>query len=86
MDPDKVTESIQLAGMLYQAVLSLNPAEFSPGRQVHRMARALALAEVMATRAAALASPQEAGPDAPALPSLLPSGSILSSGGSNSGA
>jgi hypothetical protein len=50
MEPDKMTESTQLARKLYQAVLTLKPSEVSPGRQVHRMARALAVAEVMAAQ------------------------------------
>lgn len=54
MDPEKMTESIQFAGMLYQAVLSLSPAGLSHGPQVHRMAKALALVEVMAFRASAV--------------------------------
>lgn len=48
MDPVKISESAQFARKLYQAVMSLKPAEVKPAGQVHRMARALAL--VMATR------------------------------------
>ena len=51
MDPEKKTESSRYASMLYQAVLSLNPGELSPIRQVHRMAKALALVELMGNRA-----------------------------------
>ena len=50
MDPEKMTESTQFARMLYQAVLSLKPGDLSPAPQVHRMAQALALAQVMGGR------------------------------------
>lgn len=50
MDPDKITDTAQFARKLYQAVLSLKPADTQPARQVHRMAQALALAELMAAR------------------------------------
>ena len=52
MEPDKINEATQLAGKLYQAVLSLKPGEFSSGPHVHRMGQALALAETMARRSA----------------------------------
>jgi hypothetical protein len=51
MDPDKMTETSRYASMLYQAVLSLKPGQLSPIHQVHRMAKALALVEVMGARA-----------------------------------
>jgi hypothetical protein len=51
MDPEKKTESSRYASMLYQAVLSLKPGQLSPMREVHRMAKALALVEVMGARA-----------------------------------
>jgi hypothetical protein len=50
MDPEKMTETTRYARMLYQAVLSLKPGELAPVRQVHRMARAIAIVEVMAAR------------------------------------
>jgi hypothetical protein len=50
MDPDKVAESSLLAYMLYQAVLSLNPAEIAVDRPVNRMAQAIAQAEALAHR------------------------------------
>jgi len=50
MEPDKITEATQLAGKLYQAVLSLKPGEFSSGQHVYRMAQTLALAQVTAAR------------------------------------
>lgn len=50
MDYDKTTESAQLARKLYQAVLSLKTADVHAGHQVHRMAKALALAQMMAAR------------------------------------
>jgi hypothetical protein len=50
MDPDKMTETTRYARMLYQAVLSLKPAELAPVREVHRMAQAIALVEVMSAR------------------------------------
>lgn len=50
MDSDKLTETTQFAGKLYQAVLSLKPAEIQASHQVHRMAKALALAQLMAAR------------------------------------
>lgn len=50
LDPDRITETAQFARKLYQAVLSLKPADTQPAPQVHRMARALALAELMAAR------------------------------------
>ena len=46
----KMTDSSRYARMLHQAVLSLKPGETSPARQVHRMAQALAVAEVMGPR------------------------------------
>jgi hypothetical protein len=50
MDPEKMNESKQLAGKLYQAVLSLKPGEYSTEHHVHRMAQALALAKAMQSR------------------------------------
>ena len=51
MDLEKKSESTRYASKLYQAVLSLKPGEVSAGHQVHRMAKALALVEMMAARA-----------------------------------
>ena len=50
MDPDKIAEATRLAGMLYEAVRSLKPAEFSTTRQVYRMALAIAQVEGMSAR------------------------------------
>jgi hypothetical protein len=50
MDPEKTSETAQFARKLYQAVLTLKPADLKPARKVHRMAKALALAESMAAR------------------------------------
>jgi hypothetical protein len=50
MDPDKMTETVHFARKLYQAVLSLKPTDIPANRQVHRMAKALALAELKTAR------------------------------------
>ena len=50
MDFDKTTESAQLARKLYQAVLTLKPADVRAGHQVHKMAKSLALVQMMAAR------------------------------------
>ena len=50
MEPDKITEAAQFARKLYLAVMSLDPTDIQPVRQVHRMAKALALAEVLAAQ------------------------------------
>ena len=50
MEPDKITEAAQFARKLYQAVMSLDPSDIQPVHQVHRMAKALALAEVLAAQ------------------------------------
>ena len=50
MEPDKITETAQFARKLYQAVLSLDPEDIEPPRPVHRMAKALALAQLLAAR------------------------------------
>ena len=50
MEPDKIAEAAQFARKLYQAVMSLDPGDIQPTRQVHRMAKALALAELLAAR------------------------------------
>ena len=50
MERDKITEAAQFARKLYQAVMSLDPTDIQPVRQVHRMAKALALAEVLAAQ------------------------------------
>jgi hypothetical protein len=49
MDTKKMAESKQFASKLYQAVLSLKTSQLSAAPKAHRMAQALALAEVMAT-------------------------------------
>ena len=51
MDLEKKSESTCYASKLYQAVLSLKPSDLAAGHQVHRMAKALALVEMMAGRA-----------------------------------
>jgi len=51
MDPDKIAEATRLAGMLYEAVRTLKPAEFETTRQVYRMALAMAQVEVLSARA-----------------------------------
>ena len=50
METDKITETADYARKLYQAVLSLKSADIEPTRPVHRMAKALALAELLAAR------------------------------------
>ncbi len=50
MEPDKQIETAQFASKLYQAVQSLKPNVVSGTRQVHRMGRALALAELQRAR------------------------------------
>jgi pyridoxal biosynthesis lyase PdxS len=50
MNYDKTTETAQLARKLYQAVLSLKPADVRASHQVHRMAKSLALVQMMAAR------------------------------------
>jgi hypothetical protein len=51
MDLEKNSESTCYASKLYQAVLSLKPSDLSAAHQVHRMAKALALVEMMSARA-----------------------------------
>ena len=51
MDLEKKSESTRYASKLHQAVLSLKPGEVSASHQVYRMAKALALVEMMAARA-----------------------------------
>ncbi len=50
MDLEKKNESTCYASKLYQAVLSLKPGDLSAAHQVHRMAKALALVEMMSGR------------------------------------
>ena len=50
MEPDKIIETAQFARKLYQAVLSLDPEDIEPARPVHRMAKALALAQLRAAQ------------------------------------
>lgn len=57
MDLEKKSESTCYASKLYQAVLSLKPSDLSAVHQVHRMAKALALVEMMGARSP---SPAEA--------------------------
>lgn len=56
MDPDRISEAAQFARKLYQAVLTLQLPDGQPRREVHRMAKAIALAEVMAMRPIEVAS------------------------------
>ena len=50
MDPDKIAEATRLAGMLYDAVRSLKPGEFSTTREIYRIALAMAQVQVMSGR------------------------------------
>lgn len=63
MDPVRISEAAQFARKLYQAVLALKLPDGQPRYEIHRMAKAIALAEAMATRpieaAAAHAMPIE---------------------------